>query len=329
MWKMFVSAAVLAVSDRPPETLTESQRGLYMLGVKAGGTVEPFAPTPGELARFRAGFESQLEGSGQPVDERTLIRHLMALDALRERRNPASKPPPGEEAVAEVRPEEAVKHEEPSAPPPVYRQVDIPEEMPTAGPKDAKVTLVVWCDFGNACRKFYGHAKRLLNAYPRELRLGLRFFFPPNDISRDSLLAEAVLAAHEQGRFLDYLDALSPYRPLDMEGEISRQAEQLGLDMDRFQEAVGLRRFRPQVEADTAEGKALGVTADSGYGFSPVLFINGREQRGYHAPLLEKLIVEEKARAERLLASGTAPEEVYARLIEGGQKPGPIEAPAT
>lgn len=342
MWKSLMSAAVLALSgsahgSQPDgnqgtqrvalDSLTEAQLPLYMLGVWEGESVAEYDPSPEELEQFRQGLAARLQGSGPPVDKETLARLAGELKALKERRELArgleeqqQLAAPQEKAAKEqavaLEPEPVKAAEEPPEPPPVYYQVEIPAQAPSLGPKDAKVTLVVWCDLGDECQRSIREVRELLKEEPRDLRLVFRFFFKYYSAS-ELQRAEAALAAHEQGRFWDYLHTRVYH------------GRELGMDLDRFQEAVGLRLFRGRVEAELAAGKALGLERLLEYGRAPIFFINGRQQVGYYAPLFKKLIQQEKARAERLLAEGTPPDQLYARLVEGGLKPESVGAPAT
>jgi protein-disulfide isomerase len=78
------------------------------------------------------------------------------------------------------------------------------------------------------------------------------------------------------------------------------------------------------VQADSAAGSAVGANG------TPTFFINGREFVGAQPfENFKKIIDEEKARAEKLLASGTKPADLYTRLIEDGLKQnGAAAAPA-
>lgn len=221
--------------------------------------------------------------------------------------------------------------EEPE-PPPVYRRVEIAADEPSFGPKDAKVTVVVWLGSRGVPAELEGTLKRLREQYPRELRLVPRFHFKPGQVWWRRV-AEAVLAAHAQGRSWDYYERFLSNKSSE-DYALQDNARALKLDMARFMEAMDFRLFRARAEAQAAAGRALGLE-EEGITF----FVNGREIREPSredswaasklppGEVLDQIIEQEKARAERLLAAGTPRRQLYARLIEGGLKPAPLPAP--
>lgn len=88
------------------------------------------------------------------------------------------------------------------------------------------------------------------------------------------LPAEAALEAHRQGKFWEYHDVL-----FERGGRVNRAAaleiaEELGLDVARFREALERRTHRARVEREMRIGEELGVTA------TPTFFINGYKIMG-------------------------------------------------
>ena len=90
---------------------------------------------------------------------------------------------------------------------------------------------------------------------------------------------EAAASAAEQGYFWPYYFALmeqgaSPTaEDLPVE-KLQGLAQQLGLDMNKFNASLLSRKHEAKVRQDDAEGRALGVTG------TPTLFINGIKQDG-------------------------------------------------
>jgi protein-disulfide isomerase len=81
--------------------------------------------------------------------------------------------------------------------------------------------------------------------------------------------AEAANCAYEQGSFWEFHDKLFGME-LALSAEAYRQyAQDLGLDVDAFNECVETRRYQDEVQADYAYASELGVRS------TPTFFING------------------------------------------------------
>ncbi|WNG37853.1 thioredoxin domain-containing protein [Archangium violaceum] len=205
--------------------------------------------------------------------------------------------------------------QQPEAPAQAYRKVDVPDDAPSFGPKDAKVTIVEWSDFECPfCSRVGPTLKQIKETYAKDVRVVFRhqpLSFHPNAKGA----AEASMAAHEQGKFWEYHDKLfANQRALDR-ASLEKYAQELGLNMNQFKAALDSGKFRAKVEADSAAGAAVGANG------TPTFFVNGREFVGAQPfDNFKKIIEEEKARAEKLLASGTKQGDLYAKLIEEGVK---------
>jgi protein-disulfide isomerase len=93
----------------------------------------------------------------------------------------------------------------------------------------------------------------------------------PLDMHKDAPLAHlASMAANEQGKFWEFHDKLFGNQKQIQRTHLMQYARELGLDMRRFEEAIGGTRHKPAIDADAAEAKALGATG------TPAFFINGR-----------------------------------------------------
>lgn len=88
------------------------------------------------------------------------------------------------------------------------------------------------------------------------------------------LAAMAAMAAHEQGKFWEFHDKLFTNQPKIKGEDCSRYAQELGLDMKRFQQAIATEKFKAQIDADSSEANSLGVTG------TPAFFVNGKYLSG-------------------------------------------------
>ena len=86
--------------------------------------------------------------------------------------------------------------------------------------------------------------------------------------------ALASMAAHEQGKFWEYHDKVFANQQKMARPDLLRHAQELGLDVKRFEQALNAARAKPAIDADAAEARSLGATG------TPAFFINGRYLSG-------------------------------------------------
>ncbi len=177
----------------------------------------------------------------------------------------------------------------------LYLEVD-PERDQVRGPLAAPVTIVEYGDF--QC-PYCGQAEPVVRELLRdfgEVRYVWRHL-PLNDVHpRAQLAAEAAEAAASQGMFWEMHDLLLANQDALGPSDLKGYAEQLGLDLDRF-------------ESDLREHSGAGRIADdvdsadlSGVSGTPTFFINGRRHYGaYDIATLSAAVRAAQARA--LLAS--------------------------
>lgn len=159
------------------------------------------------------------------------------------------------------------------------------------GPSDARVTVVEFLDPEcESCRAMHPLVKRLLAQYPNDVRLVLRYM----PLHGNSVYAAGALeAAGEQGLYWEMLESLFLHQPAwgnhhhPRPELIPGYAEELGLDMRRFERFLEAGRYRELVEIDRQDGAALGVRS------TPTFFVNQRPllRLGY-APL--KAMIEQE-----------------------------------
>jgi protein-disulfide isomerase len=150
-----------------------------------------------------------------------------------------------------------------------------PDRDHVRGPADAPVTLLEYGDY--EC-PYCGQAERvireLLASFGDEVRYVWRHL-PLNDVhGHAQAAAEAAEAAAAQGAFWGMHDLL-----LEHQGELELSnllsyAEQLGLDVERFEEDLRRREYAPRVAEDVASADSSDVAG------TPTFFVNGRRHRG-------------------------------------------------
>ena len=82
--------------------------------------------------------------------------------------------------------------------------------------------------------------------------------------------ALAAMAANEQGKFWEFHDKLFANQQKLNRDEYVKYAKELNLDVAKFSQALDGAKFKAQIEADTNEAKALGVSG------TPAFFVNGK-----------------------------------------------------
>jgi Na+/H+ antiporter NhaA len=155
----------------------------------------------------------------------------------------------------------------------LYIDVD-PERDHVRGPIVAPVTVVEYGDF--EC-PYCGQAEPVVRELLRDFG-DVRYVWrhlPLNDVHPNAqLAAEAAEAAADQGSFWEMHDLLFDHQDALRPGDLTGYAEQLGLDVERFTNA--LRRHTGALRvADDVDGADL-----SGVSGTPTFFINGRRHYG-------------------------------------------------
>ncbi|MFD5896273.1 DsbA family protein [Streptomyces sp. NPDC060366] len=149
----------------------------------------------------------------------------------------------------------------------------------TAGP----VVLDVWCELQCAdCHTALADLRALRARYGDRLDVRLRHF--PLDKHRHAFAAaQAAEEAVEQGQGWAYAEAvLARHTELADRGEplLLDVARQLGLDDEEFDTALIDGRHTLIVDADQAEGKAIGVTGTPTYVIGGERLDGGKSQDG-------------------------------------------------
>lgn len=145
-------------------------------------------------------------------------------------------------------------------------------EDPVKGDSDAKVTITEFSDFTcSHCRESQETIEKILNEYPNKVKLVFKNF----PISSSSLKpAEASECAYLQGKFWEYHNLLFEKElPINTE-DLKEIANEVGLDMENFNNCLDSNSMRNEVLNDREEGKNKGITG------TPTFFVNGRKIEG-------------------------------------------------
>jgi protein-disulfide isomerase len=143
------------------------------------------------------------------------------------------------------------------------------------GPEDAPVTLVEYGDFQCPyCRTAHFYLKHVLATMGDQMRLVFRHMPLTQIHPMAQAAAEAAEAAGAQGRFWPMHDALYENQDLLGPALLTRLAQRLGLDMQRFTDDLASHRCLPKVKDDFMSAVRSGAAG------TPSFFINGEPYEG-------------------------------------------------
>jgi protein-disulfide isomerase len=170
---------------------------------------------------------------------------------------------------------------------------------PVSGARDAPVTIVAWSDYAcGYCNRVQGTLDHLARLYPGQLRWVHRTLPLDDDYT---LPSEAALAADAQGRFRPMHDRMFALGGRVDRATVELAARELGLDMVRFRADLDTHKYRPVIDADAADARALGISG------TPTFFVNGRPVHGNQSLQVFVDVVEQE-------------------LVRAGQHPGGYDA---
>lgn len=138
------------------------------------------------------------------------------------------------------------------------------------GPASARVTLVEYGDYEcPSCLQAQGALKVLMPHFAGRIRFAFRHF-PLREVHPDAeLAAEAAEAAAGQGKFWPMHELLFANQHHLKEKHLLAYAEQLGLDIPRYQNEMKDHVYLQRVQEHLQSGSAAGVRA------TPSFFVNG------------------------------------------------------
>ncbi|WP_069173295.1 DsbA family protein [Streptomyces griseus] len=161
----------------------------------------------------------------------------------------------------------------------------------------APVVLDLWCELECPdCHQALSDVHALRARYGDRLDVRLRHF-PLDKHKHAYAAAQAAEEAADQGKAWEYVEAvLGRAADLSRTGEplLLEVARELGLDAEEFDTALIDGRHLLIVDADQAEGKAIGVTGTPTYVIGDERLDGGKSQEGLRARIEEI--------ADRLLA---------------------------
>ncbi|HET6585644.1 MAG TPA: thioredoxin domain-containing protein [Nannocystaceae bacterium] len=184
------------------------------------------------------------------------------------------------------------------------------DDRPALGPADALVTVVFFSDFQCPfCSRVAPVAHELVEKHP-DVRVVFRNLpLPMHARAREA--AKAALAAGRQGKFWEMHDLLFAEQKALADADFAEMAGRLELDTTQFATDMADAELDRLVDEDESLAASFGVQS------TPSAFVNGRFVSGAR-PLqgYETVIAEERVRAQALVDAGTAPADVYGRIMQ-------------
>jgi len=140
---------------------------------------------------------------------------------------------------------------------------------PFRGAADAPVTIALFTDFQCPyCAKIVPLLDQVLEKNKGKVKLAFKNF-PLNNHQFARKAAAAALAAGKQGKFWEYHDRLfQNYNRLN-DQVVQEQAQQLGLDMQKFEKDMNDPQIMQVINQDYQDGAKAGVRG------TPTIFVNG------------------------------------------------------
>jgi protein-disulfide isomerase len=158
---------------------------------------------------------------------------------------------------------------------------------------EPEVTIQVYSDFQCPyCKLFAPSVREVESKGVDGIKTKVEFKnFPLGFHPFAQLAAQAAVAAGQQGKFWEMHDLLFANQSALGRDDLLRDAQKLGLDLDRFRQDLDSDRLMQSIERDKAEGARLGVSG------TPTFFVNGKEYSGTRTyEQLKDLILAEQRR---------------------------------
>ncbi|HEY2735661.1 MAG TPA: thioredoxin domain-containing protein [Polyangiales bacterium] len=205
-------------------------------------------------------------------------------------------------------------------------KVPVTAMQPVKGANDALVTIVEVSDFQCPfCKRVEPTLTQLSQDYKGKLRIVWRN--NPLPFHQNALpSAEFAMEAFAQGgsdKFWKAHDKLFDNQQAEARENLDSYAQELGLDMTKYKTAMDNQTHKQQIEADQAVATKFDARG------TPAFFINGRFLSGAQ-PIerFKEVIDDELKRADKLIKSGVAKNQVYAALTKNALAQKAADEPA-
>lgn len=148
----------------------------------------------------------------------------------------------------------------------------------------SKVVIAIYSDYECPyCGRLEPLLQQVLDKYPNDVKVVAKNF-PLNFHKNARKAATAALAAHDQGRFWDFHAKLFENLSSLSDEKIQSIAQELQLDMPRFNNKIKDIKIQQFIDRDIEEGRRIGVQG------TPSIFINGKPLKDRSLQGFQKMI---------------------------------------
>jgi len=202
-------------------------------------------------------------------------------------------------------------------------KVQVLDDDPVKGPKDALVTLVVFSDFQCPfCKRVEDTLKQVSDTYANDVRMVWKdnpLPFHPRAKPSATLARLAYKQKGDKG-FWDAHDQIFASNPKLEDEDLKGIAEKVGVSWDAVKSAIDGNKFADKFDA------SIELASDLNARGTPHFFINGVRLSGAQPfENFKKSIDEQLAKAKALVAAGTPRAKVYDELMKEAKGPPPPE----
>lgn len=169
------------------------------------------------------------------------------------------------------------------------------EDDPYWGPEDAPVVIEEFSDFQCPfCRRFAIQTlPKIKETYGDKVRFIYRDFPISSIHPQAQKAAEAGQCAYEQGKFWEFHDMVFENQDAIAVPDLKGYAEQLGLDMNQFNECLDSGKYTREVALDRQDGNRAGVTGTPGFLINGLLVIGAQPFEQFQAVIEQALAAAE------------------------------------
>ena len=177
----------------------------------------------------------------------------------------------------------------PARPDPARKyEVTLGKAPTRGGPDSAEVKIVEWSDFQCPfCSRAGPTLEQVQKEYGDQVQIAFKHMPLPMH-TKAQAAHEAAEAAHEQGKFWEMHDKIFADQRGMSEAKYLEYAQELGLDLDKFQKDLKASNTQQRIAADMAQASELGVTG------TPAFFVNGRFLSGAQPFASFKRVIDEE-----------------------------------
>ena len=202
-------------------------------------------------------------------------------------------------------------------------KVQVQDDDPVKGPKDALVTIVVFSDFQCPfCKRVEDTLKQVSDTYKDDVRFVWKdnpLPFHPRAKPSATLARLAYKQKGDKG-FWDAHDQLFASNPKLEDDDLKGIAEKVGVSWDEVKKDIDGNKFADKFDA------SIDLASDLQARGTPHFFINGVRLSGAQPfENFKKSIDEQLAKAKAVQARGVARGKVYDEIMKEGKEPPPPE----